>query len=555
MEWNVRCIFSQPFLRRMLLKEGSIVGVAVISSLSSMLAMVIPVLTGNFIDCIRESHMAIASLAILLLAMFSSLCVELSSRWYSARKSVRFKLCLQNALVREFAKINPCRMGEFMTGELTAKFIRDAEAIAVIVRDIMPMASMAAVGLVCAFFIAFLRSVSIGVVMVVLAIVCSMVLLRFTRGIVAANRGNRASMDDCMSTLVEMIVNFPGLKAMSAIVPALSKIGTSFERANSAGWVLDKENLKFESTAKSIMFIGEALVLSVAGLMAVKGVLTLGDVIVFQMLFAQTLGSVTSAFRLMPLLGYVNEATSSLGELVNFDGKEDDCAKNKVDLMKGRVELQNVSFAYKGSGRPVLEGVSFTLHEKECCALVGANGCGKTTLAKLVGGFSEPRSGSVLFDGVDERELDRGSLRKKISFLFQDPILFAGTLRENVTLGQDYSESDLREVFDVCGLNDLIGLHTEGFDYRITTGNGLSGGERQRVAAARALIRKPSILVLDEPSNHVDSCGFSDLKKMIEYMKGRSSILLITHDERLVALADRVVSLKENERKENERAR
>lgn len=548
MEINLRHSSLHPLLRQHLYEDGSIVCVAGISSLSSILAMIIPVITGKFIDQICDSSMSIVSLIGLLLIMSLSRCLELLSRWYSTNKSLNFKLCLQKSLAREFAAINPGRMEDFKTGELTAKFFRDAEALSVVVREIMPMASMAVIGVVCAFFIAFLRSVSIGTMLVVLALACSVVLLRFTKSIAKANRGNRTYMDNCMSTLVDMMANLPYLKAMSAIEPALSKIGTSFERANSAGWALDKENLKFESAVKGIMFICEASVLSVAGLMALKGFLTIGDVIVFQMLFAQTIGSVANAFRLMPLFGYVNEAMSSLGELLNFDGKESDCLKNTVEHLNGRIELQNVSFAYKENEQSVFEGVSFTLREKECCALVGANGCGKTTLAKLLGAFLEARKGSVLFDGVDVREVNRDSLRKQISFLFQYPFVFTGTLRENITLGQDYSEARLREVIEVCGLSGLINDHVEGFDHQIINGNGLSGGERQRIAIARALIRNPKILVLDEPSNHIDATGFADLEKAIKCMKGKSSILLITHDERLVALADRVVSLNDNER-------
>ena len=545
-------VFTQPFLRRMLLKEGALSRIVIFSALSSLLAMLVPVLTGTFIDSIKNAKSAIGTLYALLIVLFTSLSVELIGRWYASQKAKHLKLCLQKALAEEYAAINPGRMDKFMPGELAAKFIRDAEVIASIVLDIVPMASMSIVGLACALYISFERSVSIGVMMALLAAVCAAILLRFSRRIAVTNRNNRLAMDDCMSILVEMAANFPGLKAMSAESLALSRMQSSFEQANSAGWGLDKENLKFESTVKCIMFLGEATVLSVAGLMAVNERLTVGDVIVFQMLFAQTLGSISNFFRLMPSMGTINEASASIRELLCFASKEHDWDKRKLEKFDGRVELQDVSFSYTPDGNPVLNRISFTLCENECCALIGANGSGKTTLAKLVGAFSEPKDGVVLFDGRDWREIDRESLRRKISFLFQEPMIFSGTLRENVTLGENFSDEELLNVFKVCGLSYFIQSHPEGFDYRITQ-NGLSGGERQRIAAARALIRKPGLLILDEPGNHMDDCGFYDLKKIIECARGHTSVLLITHDKRLAAIADKVVSMNKNERNQNER--
>lgn len=543
-------VFSQPFLRRMLLKEGSLVGVIVFSTVSTLLAMAVPVMTGRFIDSIGDADVAIIALFALLVTAATSLCAELSGRWYASMKFRRLKLCLQKALAEEFAAINPGRMGEFTSGEMVAKLLRDAEAVASLVQDIAPMAAMTVVGIACSFYITFMRSISIGAMMVLLAMACVLLLMRFSHRIARANRNNRTAMDSCMSILVEMVDNLPWLKAMSAVCLALSRMGGAFERANSAGWNLDKENLWFESSVKGIMFLGEATVLSVAGLMAVKGRVSVGDVVMFQMLFAQTLGSISTFFRLMPSMGYVNEAVSSIVELIDFDGKEHEEHKRKFDTLNGRVELRNVSFAYTLGEHPVLNGMSFALKGNECCALVGANGSGKTTLAKLVGAFFEPNYGEVLFDGVDWREIDRESLRRKISFLFQEPKVFTGTLRENVALGEDFSDKELSEVLTVCGLSQFVKSHTEGFDYHISP-NGLSGGERQRIAAARALIRKPSILILDEPGNHIDASGFGDLKKIIESAKGQSAILLITHDGRLSAIADRVVSIKK-ERNQNE---
>lgn len=545
-------VFSWPFLQKMLLKEGAFIRIVGISSFSSILAMIVPIATGNFIDCLRESNSVVWNLVVLLVILFLSLIVELSSRWYASKKSLCLKLCLQNTLVQEFVLFNPARMSEFKPGELAAKFTRDSEIVASIVMEIVPMATMAIVGLSCAFWISFRRSSTIGIMMILLVVVCAIILLNFTHRIAKANHSNRITTDSCMSTLIEMIGNLPCLKAMSAIMPALSRIRDSFEYTNLASWNLDKENLRFESTVRFIMFMGEAFVLSISGMMAYRGHLTVGDVIVFQMLFAQTLGSISNVFRLMPSMGYINEAAFSIDELINFDGKELDSKKKKIKTFDGRVELLGVSFAYRDDGKSVIDNISFALNGRECCAVMGVNGSGKTTLGKLVGAFSEPKNGRIFFDGIDWREIDRESLRHRISFLFQSPMVFSGTLRENITLGECFSEEELCDIVKVCGLNDFVENHKDGIDYYISSDNGLSGGEMQRIAIARALIRKPDLLILDEPGNHIDEDGIVNLEEIIKCAKKRASVLLITHDKNLASIADRIVTVKNTERNENE---
>jgi ATP-binding cassette subfamily C protein LapB len=191
----------------------------------------------------------------------------------------------------------------------------------------------------------------------------------------------------------------------------------------------------------------------------------------------------------------------------------------------------------------VLERVSFRLAAGEHVAILGRIGSGKTTILKLAMGLYRPESGAILIDGVDLQQMDPADLRHRIGYVGQEPRLFHGTLRDNVTLGADGADdADVLVAARLAGLDKLIERHPLGFDLLIPEGGGgLSGGQRQAVAIARALIRNPSLLLLDEPTSAMDHSGEQGFISALKpYVRGRT-LLLVTHKPTMLALVDRVI--------------
>jgi ATP-binding cassette subfamily C protein LapB len=212
-------------------------------------------------------------------------------------------------------------------------------------------------------------------------------------------------------------------------------------------------------------------------------------------------------------------------------------------VLKGAIEFNQVSFAYPGEQQKVLDQVSFRLQAGERVALIGRIGSGKSTIEKLLMGLYSPTEGAIRIDGIDISQIDPVDLRRHLGYVPQDIMLFAGTLRENITLGSPHAtDEQVLRVAELSGADHFINRHPLGFDMQVgERGAALSGGQRQSVAVARALIHDPRLLVLDEPSNAMDNASEEYLKKQLASYASERTLLLVTHKMSLLTLVDRLI--------------
>jgi len=212
-------------------------------------------------------------------------------------------------------------------------------------------------------------------------------------------------------------------------------------------------------------------------------------------------------------------------------------------VLHGGVEFRDVSFTYPSTGQAVLKKVSFKIQPGEKVGIIGRIGSGKTTLEKLVLGLYAPTEGAVLFDGVDIRQIDPTDLRRAVGYVPQDPVLFYGSLKYNLTMGAPYADdASVLAAADTAGVTEFANLHPQGFDMLIgERGESLSGGQRQSISVARALINDPPILLLDEPSSNMDHQSEAALRGRLQAASANKTIILVTHRTALLDLVDRII--------------
>lgn len=211
----------------------------------------------------------------------------------------------------------------------------------------------------------------------------------------------------------------------------------------------------------------------------------------------------------------------------------------------GIVEFNHVDFHYPHSPA-LLTDISFSLLPQKVNLIQGANGVGKSTLMHLILGHVNPISGSICVGGVDSNVLDIRDFRNKVSVVQQESDLFDGTIRDNLLYGVTASDSEIEEVLAITGLHQWLNqlplqLNTSVSELRDT----ISGGQKQRLLIARALLKKPQLLIMDEPTNHLDVEFVTSLLHIIERVKVTITVLLISHDKALEAIADQKIRIYE----------
>ncbi|MEN9868121.1 MAG: hypothetical protein RL748_3711 [Pseudomonadota bacterium] len=273
--------------------------------------------------------------------------------------------------------------------------------------------------------------------------------------------------------------------------------------------------------------------------------LSLGGLIASTMLAGRALGPLGQMLGWLLQWANVNHALHSLQGLMSQAPAPGRVAPTPP--LQGAISVRNLHFTYPGSSQPSLRGVNLEIRAGEKVVIIGRVGSGKSTLQKCLLGLYPPASGSILFDGIEQAQIAPADLRRQIGYVDQDTRLLAGTLRENINPDQALASDDaLWAAARVAGLEEAIKRHPLGWDWPISErGESLSGGQKQAVALARALLRDPPILLLDEPSSALDHGSETQFKqRLAEYAAGKT-LIIITHRASLMDLAERVIVLDE----------
>ena len=246
-----------------------------------------------------------------------------------------------------------------------------------------------------------------------------------------------------------------------------------------------------------------------------------------------TLG-ITAAGRILELL----KGESNID--LNPDGYK--------ETIKGDIEFKNISFGY-GSSSLILKNINFKVSPGETIALVGITGSGKSTITKLLSRLYDPIDGKISIDGIDLKNWSIEALRSQMAIVEQDIFLFSKTIKENILLGNpDATISDIENAAKLANAHDFIMNTTDGYDSKIgERGTKLSGGQKQRIAIARAMIKKPKILILDDASSAIDSKTEDEINKAIKDVLKHQVSFLITHRIAQIRHADKIILLDDGE--------
>ena len=308
---------------------------------------------------------------------------------------------------------------------------------------------------------------------------------------------------------------------------------------------LQKLGISMNTFGTLVTTLAGIVILWYGGHRVIDGALTIGELMFFYTLLGYLLGPLE---RLASVNLKIQDALVAVDRLYQVMDSEvepiGDGKTARFEQVRRSIRLRGVSFKY-GCRAPVLEDVDLRIPAGKIVAIVGESGSGKSTLLKLLMRFYDPTAGRILIDGVDLRDFELASLRARIGVVSQEPFIFSGTVRENIALGLPGATLDeVIQATRAAGLDEFIAGLPERYETVIgERGANLSGGQRQRLAIARALLKKPEILIFDEATSHLDTATERVIQRNLKTALAGKTVLLVAHRLSTIKDADYIYVL------------
>jgi ATP-binding cassette, subfamily C, bacteriocin exporter len=291
-------------------------------------------------------------------------------------------------------------------------------------------------------------------------------------------------------------------------------------------------------------------ILWIGGILVLKGEITIGELISFNALLAYYIGPMERLINLQPQLQSAVVASDRLGDILDLEleKSQDEAKKIKPISLSGDIVLKGINFRY-GIRELVLKNINISIKPGEKIALVGESGSGKTTISKLLMGFYEIEKGEIILGGHNIKDINKEVLRDRISYISQEPFLFSGTIKENLQFVNKYLTDD--DIISACKnvqIHDYINRLPLKYETPLVErGSNLSGGQRQRLSIARALLKKPEILIMDEATSNLDSITEKAIQKTLEECSGNVTTIMIAHRLSTIMKCDKIYVMGDGE--------
>jgi ATP-binding cassette, subfamily B, bacterial len=458
---------------------------------------------------------------------------------------------LKSLRVRVFSHLQRLSV-EFFTrekaGRLLSRMTSDVESLTQLFHEGMVQMAVQGLTVVVVTVVLFTLDVRLALITVVVVVPATAALTLWFRA--ASDRTFGLVRDRLADVLAHLQESLSGVRIVAANNRFRQNIvehRNTVEDYRVANVATARVGAIYGPSTEVVGVIGQAVLLLVGGQMVLRGQLTVGELAAFLLYLTAFFAPIQQMVQLYNTYQQGQAALRKLRELLATEPSVFE-APEATDLppVEGEVVLEGVDFGYDAA-RPVLHDVDLRIAPGETLAVVGATGAGKSTIAKLVCRLYDPDAGRLLIDGHDLRDVTMASLRSQLGVIPQEPFLFSGSIRDNVTFaGPDATEEEVLATCRAVGLDHLLRRLPEGLDTPVhERGVALSSGERQLLALARAFLARPRVLVLDEATSNLDLASESRIEHALDVvLEGRTAIV-IAHRLATAMRADRIAVIED----------
>ncbi|MET8526826.1 ABC transporter ATP-binding protein [Micromonospora sp. NPDC005172] len=534
-----------PYLRE---HRSTLVVVGVLSLLGSAVSLAQPLLTRSVLDRIGAEHPVSALVAMLVGLVVLAAAIGGLRDYLLQRTAEGLVLGTRRRLATHLLRLPIAEYDKRRTGDLLSRVGSDTTLLrAVVTSGLFETVTGSVMVVGAGTAMVLLDPLLFGVTLLGVALGLGFA-ATFARRVRALARLAQERIGEMTSAVERAISGARTIRASRAETREADAVAASAHEAYAAGLRVARVQALIGPIGSVTVQGAFLLVLGIGGARVAAGAISVGDLVAFVMylfLLALPLGQVLRAYtQLQSGLGALQRIEEILAVPAEGAADAPTTATTTPRQPAPMIEFDRVGFGYPG-GAPVLDDVSFAVPAGTRTALVGPSGAGKSTLLALVERFYEVSAGAVRVDGVDVRELPRDALRARLGYVEQEAPVLAGTLRENLLItAPDATDDRLREVLDEVNLAHLVERTPQGLDVQVGEGGVLlSGGERQRLAIGRALLAGPPVLLLDEPTSNLDARNEAALRRAIDAVAVRRTLLIVAHRLATVVDADQIVVL------------
>lgn len=465
---------------------------------------------------------------------------------------IRVEADIRDDLYKQLQRLDHDFYDKNRTGKLMSRLTGDLFEVTELAHhgpeDIL-ISSVTIVGALIAMFVMEWKLALVVLIM----IPCFLgVIMIFRKAMLNASLKVKMRMADINADIESGISGMKTSKAFNNLAVDYNRFARSNDKYKNSKTDYYKAFGKFNGSLELFLCMLQVVVISFGGWLIMEGELNYIDLITFT-LYISTF--VMPVRKLASFAEIFMNGTAGINRFIEVMRMEPSIIEKEdaVDLanVEGKITLQNVNFEYE-NGKDVLKDVSLEIKAGECMAVVGHSGGGKTTLCQLIPRFYDVKSGKLMIDGVDVRDVTKSSLRSNIGIVQQDVFLFADTIFENIRYGKpDATFEEVVEAAKKAEIYEDIMRMPNGFEtYVGERGTLLSGGQKQRVSIARIFLRNPKILILDEATSALDSITEQQIQKAFNQLSKGRTTLIIAHRLATIKDADRIILIDEGKVKE-----
>ncbi|NWQ40477.1 ABC transporter ATP-binding protein [Bacillus sp. EB106-08-02-XG196] len=452
---------------------------------------------------------------------------------------------LRASLIKKLQELSIPYQKEMQSGRLQSKIMRDVEAVQTLSSQVFVSSLNIIVNLLLALAITLYNSPTVFLFFILTVPISALIIVVFRKKIRTSNSEFRQEMEETSARVIEMIELVPIARAHALEKQEVRRLNHRFQQILTKGFQLDIIQSVFGSVSWASFQLFQIICLVFTGILALRGSITPGEVVMYQTYFTTVVNSVSSMITLIPTIAKGLESVNSIGEILTAGEVENHENKPKIKQVDGNFSLQQICYRYPNSDQTILQDINLEVKQGETVAFVGESGSGKSTILNLLIGFIQPTDGKILLDGHDMSFIDLRSFRQHLAVVPQSTILFSGTILQNITYGMpSVTDEELQRVLLAANLWDVIQKLPEGLNTRIGEhGDKLSGGQRQRVSIARALIRNPKVIILDEATSALDSHSEKKIQEALNSLCHGRTTFIVAHRLSTIRNADKIAMI------------